>query len=63
MDYYDFYNGIKQVISQNEYSRMLIVKYKKDIIIIDEYSYKSDWIERGRMRLTKNEIRRLNEMV
>lgn len=63
MDYYDFFGSIKQVIYQNEYSRLLLVKYKRDLIIVDEYSYKSNWTERGRMRLTKEQIHRLNELI
>jgi len=63
MDYYTFYDGIKQVISQNEYSRMIIVKWKKMLIIVDEYEYKGNWEERGRMRITKEEIKRLSEMI
>ncbi len=64
MDYYSFYNGEKQVISQNVNYRKILVRYKKDLIIIDEYcNLLKIWEERSRMRLNKKEIRRLNEMV
>ena len=63
MDYYDFYGGYKQVISQNEYSRMCLVKYKRMLIIVDEYSTRLGHYERGRFRMTKEQINRLNEMI
>jgi len=36
MDYYDFFGARKQVISQQEGNRKLLVIYRRDIIIIDE---------------------------
>ena len=61
MDYYDFWLGRKQVISQKEGNRKLLVIYRRDFIIIDEYcNYKNIFEERGRMRLSKDEIKKLN---
>ncbi len=64
MDYYDFFGARKQVISQNESNRKLLIRYRRDIIIIDEYcNYKNIFEERSRMRISKTEIKKLNELV
>ena len=64
MDYYDFFGARVQIISQKDGNRKLLVKYKRDLIIIDEYcNHKNIFEERGRMRLSKDEIKMLNELV
>ncbi len=63
MDYYDFFCGEKQVISQSAANRLLLIKYKKDIIIIDEYTLDGVWYEQSRMRLTEEQISKLSEMI
>lgn len=64
MDYYDFFGARKQVISQEHNNRKLLIRYRRDLIIIDEYcNYKGVFEERCRMRLNKDEIRKLNELI
>jgi len=63
MDYYDFFGGRKQVISQDGHNRLILVRYKKDLILIDEYECFGVYKERCRMRMTKEQIRKLNEIV
>jgi len=64
MDYYDFFGARIEIISQNSSNRKLLVRYRRDLIIIDEYcNYKNIFEERSRMRLSKEEIKKLNELV